>query len=145
MMCAMKSLCEALEHIRGVHSGPECEMCKENYYFLNTRGAHRVDFGPRWRCDFTKGPQGIFRFPKGKLRFAGISMKITKVMTKNGRRPHDGRKRRLEMTVVLMRVVLSGPTCEMCRDFYYFLSTREVATEQHRSPMYPHESLKVQF
>ena len=45
MMCAMKSLCEALEHIRGVQSGPECEMCKENYYFLNTRGAHRVDFG----------------------------------------------------------------------------------------------------
>ena len=47
MMCAMKSLCEALEHIRGVHSGPECEMCKENYYFLNARGANNVDFGPQ--------------------------------------------------------------------------------------------------
>ena len=28
-----------------VHMGTECELCRDYYYFLNTRGAHRVDFG----------------------------------------------------------------------------------------------------
>ena len=45
MMWALKSPCKALEHTRVVQSCPECELCKDYYYFLNTRGAHRVDFG----------------------------------------------------------------------------------------------------
>ena len=48
------------------------------------------------------------------------------------------------MVVDLMRVVQSGPACEMCRDYYYYLNTGEVTTEPHKSQMYPHESLKVQ-
>ena len=51
----------------------------------------------------------------------------------------------LELTVDLMRVVESGPACEMCTDYYYYLSTGEVTTEPHKSPMYPHESFKVQM
>ena len=88
---------------------------------------------------------GHLRFPNGKLMFARISEKINKETTWNGSRPHDNRKGQLEVTIVLMRVVLSGPACEMREDFYYFLKTGEVATEQHRPPMYPHESLEMQI
>ena len=49
------------------------------------------------------------------------------------------------MIVDLTRVVQSGPACEMCKDYYYYLNTGEVATEPHKSPMYPHESFKVQI
>ena len=44
-----------------------------------------------------------------------------------------------------MRVAQSGPACEMCQDYYYYLNTGEVTTEQHESPKYPHESFKVHF
>ncbi len=80
MMCAMKSLCEALEHIRGVQSGPEYEMCKEYYYFWSTRGAHRVDLGPTNARTRTMYAPGNLRCPKGKLRFARIGEKIGKEM-----------------------------------------------------------------
>ena len=45
MMWALKSICKALGHTRVVQMGPECELCKDYSYLLNTRGAHRVDFG----------------------------------------------------------------------------------------------------
>ena len=46
MMWALKPPCKALEHIRVAQSGPECELCRHYYYFLNTRDAHRVGLGP---------------------------------------------------------------------------------------------------
>ena len=49
------------------------------------------------------------------------------------------------MAFDLMRVVQSAPACEMCGDYYYYLNTGEVTTEPHKSPMYPHESFKVQI
>ena len=45
MMWALESSCKALDHIREVQMWPECESCKDYYYFWNTRGAHKVD-GP---------------------------------------------------------------------------------------------------
>ena len=48
------------------------------------------------------------------------------------------------MAVDLIRVVQSGPACEMCKDYYYYLNTGEATTEPHKSQMYGHESLKVQ-
>ena len=48
------------------------------------------------------------------------------------------------MVVDLMRVVQSGPACEMCKDYYYYLNTGEATTEPHKSQMYEHESLNVQ-
>ena len=50
----------------------------------------------------------------------------------------------LEVVVDLMRVVQSGPACEICKDYYYYLNTGEATTEPHKSQMYGHESLKVQ-
>ena len=45
MMWALRSLCNALQHIRVVQKGPECESWGDYYYCLNTRGAHRVGLG----------------------------------------------------------------------------------------------------
>ena len=57
----------------------------------------------------------------------------------------ESAKRGLEVASDLTGVVQSGPACEMCRDYYYCLNTGEVTTEPHKSPMYPHESFKVQI
>ena len=53
-------------------------------------------------------------------------------------------KRLPEMEFDPMRVDHRGPACKVCKDYYYYLNTREVTTEPHKSQMYPHESLKVQ-
>ena len=65
-------------------------------------------------------------------------------MARSGHRPRENAKRWREVTVDLMRVVQSGPTCEMCKDYYYYLNTGEATTEPHKSQMYEHESIKVQ-
>ena len=90
-------------------------------------------------------PPGTFRFSKGKLRIARFSDKISKEIAWSDSRPHESAKRWLEVTVDLTRAVQSGPTCELCKDYYYYLNTGEVTTEPHRSPKYPHESFKVQI
>ena len=46
----------AFDLMRVVHSGPECEMCRD-YYYLSTGGAHRVVVGTQRRCDRTKDPR----------------------------------------------------------------------------------------
>ena len=89
-------------------------------------------------------PPGNLRFSKGKLRFARFSKKISKDVAWSGLRPHENAKRRIEVASDLMRVVQSGPACEMCGDYYYYLSTGKVTTEPQKSQKYPHESLKVQ-
>jgi hypothetical protein len=48
------------------------------------------------------------------------------------------------VAIDLMRVVQSGPACEMCTDYYYLLNTGEVTTEPHKSQMYQHELFNVQ-
>ncbi len=50
-----------------------------------------------------------------------------------------------EVAIDLTRVFQSGPARKMCGDYYYYLNTGEVTTEPHKSPMYPHESFKVQI
>ena len=74
----MKSLCEALEHIRVVQSGPECEMCEENYYFMNTRGAHWMDFGRHSSTGLTTVPRGTSVFPKENLGLQELARKSSK-------------------------------------------------------------------
>ena len=73
----------------------------------------------------------------------GCERKSAKKIARSGLRPLENAKRWLEVAFDLMRVVQSGPACEMCEDYYYYLNTGEVTTEPHKSPMYPHESLKV--
>ena len=74
----------------------------------------------------------------------GCERKSAKKIARSGLRPLENAKRRLEVVVDLMRVVQSGPACEMCKDYYYYLNTGEATTEPHKSQMYEHESLKVQ-
>ena len=61
-MCAMKSQCKALEHIRTAHwplCGWKCLFC---YIKMSEEGTHRVDFGTPVRSGGTKDPPGKVRF-----------------------------------------------------------------------------------
>ena len=66
-------------------------------------------------------------------------------MARSGIRPHESEKMWLEVAFDPMRVLQSGPACEMCGDYYYYLTTGEVTTEPHKQQMYPHEPFRVQI
>ena len=43
--------------------GPECKLCTEMYYFLNTTVAHKGDFGAQQGPGLPTGPRPDLRFP----------------------------------------------------------------------------------
>ena len=77
-------------------------------------------------------PPGRFRFLKENSGLQDLAKQKTAKMW-------------LEVAIDFMRVDQRGPACKMCKDYYYYLNTGEVATEPHKSPKYPHESFKVQI
>ena len=95
MMCAMRSLCKALEHIRVVQSGTACEMWKDYYSYLNTgedtTEPHKSQMYPHesfkmqiwttWAQIFgvkmRSGPRGIVSFAAGKLRIPRFSHDVS--------------------------------------------------------------------
>ena len=78
MMCAMKSLCEALGHIRGVQDGPEYEICKDCYDFLNPRGAHMEDFGTQKQAASQRNLRVGSVLPKENVSLHELARKSTK-------------------------------------------------------------------
>ena len=66
-MCAMKSQCKALEHMRTA-LWPLCGWkCFFLYIKLSEEGAQKVDFGTQVRSGLTIGPPGNLRFSDVKL------------------------------------------------------------------------------